>query len=95
MRAILSKAPGLPDTLVLEDVPSPTPGKGEIVVSVKAVGVNFPDFLIIQDMYQYKPQRPFSPGGEISGVVKAVGDGVTSFKVGDKVLGLRKTKPDV
>lgn len=87
MRAILSKAPGLPDTLVLEDVPSPTPGKGEIVVAVKAVGVNFPDFLIIQDMYQYKPPRPFSPGGEISGVVKAVGDGVTAFKVGDKVFG--------
>ena len=87
MKAVLSKAPGLPDTLVLEDVPSPTPGKGEIVVSVKAVGVNFPDFLIIQDMYQYKPPRPFSPGGEISGVVKAVGDGVTSFKVGDKVFG--------
>lgn len=87
MKAILSKAPGLPDTLVLEDVPSPTPGKGEIVVSVKAVGVNFPDFLIIQDMYQYKPQRPFSPGGEIAGVVKAVGDGVTAFKVGDKVFG--------
>jgi NADPH2:quinone reductase len=87
MKAVLSKAPGLPDTLVLEDVPSPMPGKGEIVVSVKAVGVNFPDFLIIQDMYQYKPQRPFSPGGEISGVVKAVGDGVTAFKVGDKVFG--------
>ena len=87
MRAILSKAPGLPDTLVLEDVPSPTPKAGEIVVSVKAVGVNFPDFLIIQDMYQYKPPRPFSPGGEISGVVKSVGDGVTAFKVGDRVFG--------
>jgi len=87
MRAILSKAPGLPDTLVLEDVPSPTPKAGEIVVSVKAVGVNFPDFLIIQDMYQYKPPRPFSPGGEISGVVKSVGEGVTAFKVGDKVFG--------
>jgi NADPH2:quinone reductase len=60
MKAILSKAPGLPDTLVLEDVPSPTPKTGEIVISVKAVGVNFPDFLIIQDMYQYKPPRPFS-----------------------------------
>jgi NADPH2:quinone reductase len=87
MRAILSKAPGLPDTLVLEDVPSPTPGKGEIVISVKAVGVNFPDFLIIQDQYQYKPPRPFSPGGEIAGVVKSVGEGVTEFKVGDKVFG--------
>ncbi|MEP7210818.1 MAG: NADPH:quinone oxidoreductase family protein [Alphaproteobacteria bacterium] len=87
MKAILSKAPGLPDTLVLEDVPSPTPKAGEVVVSVKAVGVNFPDFLIIQDMYQYKPERPFSPGGEIAGVVKAVGEGVTTLKVGDKVFG--------
>jgi NADPH2:quinone reductase len=87
MKAVLSKAPGLPDTLVQEDVPSPTAKAGEVVVSVKAVGVNFPDFLIIQDMYQYKPQRPFSPGGEIAGVVKSVGEGVTSFKPGDKVFG--------
>jgi NADPH2:quinone reductase len=87
MKAVLSKAPGLPDTLVLEDVASPGPKAGEVVVSVKAVGVNFPDFLIIQDMYQYKPPRPFSPGGEISGVVKAVGEGVTNLKVGDKVFG--------
>jgi len=87
MKAILSKAPGLPDTLVLEDVPSPVAKAGEMVVSVKAVGVNFPDFLIIQDMYQYKPPRPFSPGGEIAGVVKSVGDGVTAFKPGDKVFG--------
>ena len=87
MKAVLSKAPGLPDTLVLEEVPSPSAKAGEMVVSVKAVGVNFPDFLIIQDMYQYKPQRPFSPGGEIAGVVKSVGDGVTAFKPGDKVFG--------
>jgi NADPH2:quinone reductase len=87
MKAVLSKAPGLPDTLVLEDVPSPTAGTGEVVVSVKAVGVNYPDFLIIQDMYQYKPARPFSPGGEIAGVVKSVGEGVTAFKPGDKVFG--------
>ncbi len=87
MKAILSKAPGLPDTLVLEDVPSPTARAGEVVISVKAVGVNFPDFLIIQDMYQYKPPRPFSPGGEIAGVVKSIGEGVTEFKPGDKVFG--------
>ncbi len=87
MKAILSKAPGLPDTLVLEEVPPPQPKAGEVVVSVKAVGVNFPDFLIIQDMYQFKPPRPFSPGGEISGVVKSVGDGVSTLKVGDKVFG--------
>ncbi len=87
MKALLSKAPGLPDTLVVEDVPSPKPKAGEVVVSVKAVGVNFPDFLIIQDMYQYKPARPFSPGGEIAGVVKEVGEGVTNLKPGDKVFG--------
>jgi NADPH2:quinone reductase len=87
MRAILSKAPGLPDTLVMENVPSPSPKPGEIVVSVKTVGVNFPDFLIIQDMYQFKPERPFSPGGEISGIVKTTGEGVTAFKPGDKVFG--------
>lgn len=87
MKAVLSKAPGLPETLVLEDVPSPVAKPGEVVVSIKACGVNFPDFLIIQDMYQFKPQRPFSPGGEISGVVKEVGEGVTSLKVGDKVFG--------
>lgn len=87
MKAVLSKAPGLPDTLVMEDVPAPEPKAGEIVISVKAVGVNFPDFLIIQDMYQFKPERPFSPGGEIAGVVKSVGDGVTQFKPGDKVFG--------
>ncbi len=87
MKAVLSKAPGLPDTLVLEDVPSPTPKAGEVAVSVKAVGVNFPDFLIIQDMYQFKPARPFSPGGEIAGVVKSVGEGVASLKPGDKVFG--------
>ncbi len=87
MKAVLSKAPGLPDTLVIEDVPSPQPKPGEVVVSVKAVGVNFPDFLIIQDIYQFKPPRPFSPGGEISGIVKSVGEGVTALKVGDKVFG--------
>ena len=86
MKAILSKAPGGPDTLVLEDVPSPEVGPGQVVISVKAVGVNFPDVLIIQDMYQFKPPRPFSPGGEVAGVVKEVGDGVTHVKPGDRVL---------
>ena len=86
MKAILSKAPGLPDSLVLEEIASPSAGPGQAVVSVRAVGVNFPDFLIIQDMYQFKPPRPFSPGGEISGVVKSVGEGVTAFKPGDRVF---------
>lgn len=87
MKAVLSKTPGPPETLVLEDVPSPAAKPGEVVVSIKACGVNFPDFLIIQDMYQFKPARPFSPGGEISGVVKEIGEGVTTLKVGDKVFG--------
>ena len=87
MKALLSKTPGKPDALVLEDVPALEPGKGEIVIDVKAVGVNYPDVLIIQDMYQFKPERPFSPGGELSGIVKSVGEGVTKVKVGDRVMG--------
>ena len=82
MKAILSKAPGGPETLVLEEMPSPEAGKGEVVLDVKAVGVNYPDVLIIQDQYQFKPERPFAPGGEVSGVVKSVGEGVTPLKPG-------------
>ncbi|MEL7482369.1 MAG: alcohol dehydrogenase catalytic domain-containing protein, partial [Pseudomonadota bacterium] len=87
MKAILSKAPGEPETLVLEDVPAPEAGAGQVVLSVKAIGVNYPDVLIIQDMYQFKPERPFAPGGEVSGVVKSVGEGVTHLKPGDRVIG--------
>jgi len=87
MKALLSKAPGGPDTLVLEEIESPVAGKGEVVISVKAIGINFPDSLIIQDLYQFKPERPFSPGGEVSGVVKSVGEGVTNLKVGQRVIG--------
>ena len=87
MKALLSKTPGGPETLVLEDVPNPEPGEGDVVIDVKAIGVNYPDVLIIQDMYQFKPERPFSPGGEISGIVKSVGAGVTKVKVGDRVMG--------
>ncbi|HEX3701052.1 MAG TPA: NADPH:quinone oxidoreductase family protein [Phenylobacterium sp.] len=87
MKALLSKEVGGPDTLVLENVPSPQAKPGFAVVEVKAVGVNFPDVLIIEDKYQFKPTRPFAPGGEIAGVVKSVGDGVTNVKPGDRVLG--------
>ncbi|MBT9446013.1 MAG: NADPH:quinone oxidoreductase family protein [Hyphomonadaceae bacterium] len=87
MKALLSTAAGGPETLVLSDMPAPTAAAGEVVISVKAVGVNFPDVLIIQDMYQFKPDRPFSPGGEVAGVVKSVGEGVTTLKPGDRVLG--------
>src|SRR5258706_4857222 len=86
MKALLSKQVGGPETLVLEDVPSPKARAGWAVISVKAVGVNYPDVLIIEDKYQFKPPRPFSPGGEVSGVVKEVGEGVTHVKVGDRVL---------
>jgi NADPH2:quinone reductase len=71
----------------LEDVPSPAAKPGFAVVEVKAVGVNFPDVLIIEDKYQFKPQRPFAPGGEVAGIVKSVGEGVTHVKPGDRVLG--------
>src|SRR5271168_2621200 len=86
MKALLSKSVGGPETLVLEDVPSPQPKAGQAVVQVKACGVNYPDVLIIEDKYQFRPPRPFSPGGEMSGIVKAVGEGVTNVKVGDRVL---------
>lgn len=86
MRAVLSKAPGGPETLVVESALDPTPLKGEVVIEVKAVGINFPDTLIIEDRYQFKPPRPFSPGAELAGVVEALGQGVTGLKVGDRVI---------
>ena len=86
MKAVLCKEYGLPGKLVVEDVPSPKPATGQVVVSVKACGVNFPDTLIIQGKYQFKPEMPFSPGGEVSGVVKEIGEGVTRVKPGDRVI---------
>jgi NADPH2:quinone reductase len=77
---------GGPETLVVDEIDEPTAGPGQVLLSVKACGVNYPDVLMIQDMYQFKPPRPFSPGGEVSGVVKALGEGVTNVKVGDRVL---------
>ena len=72
---------------MLEDVPSPVAKPGQAVIQVKACGVNFPDVLIIEDKYQFKPPRPFSPGGEVAGIVTSVGEGVTNIKVGDRVMG--------
>ncbi len=86
MKAVLCKQFGPPESLVLEDLPSPKPGAGEVVVSIKAASVNFPDVLIIQNKYQFKPPLPFSPGSELAGVVKEVGPGVTNVKAGDKVI---------
>lgn len=87
MKAVLCKKIGPPDTLVVEQVPSPKPGPNQVVVSVKAAGVNFPDVLIVQGKYQFKPEPPFSPGGEVAGVVKELGEGVTNAKPGDRVIG--------
>jgi NADPH2:quinone reductase len=86
MRAVLSTEPGGPDTLVLEELPSPTAGPGQVVLEVKAIGVNYPDVLMIQDLYQIKPTRPFAPGAEVAGVVASVGEDVTSLGPGDRVL---------
>ncbi|MCE8516859.1 NADPH:quinone oxidoreductase family protein [Ruegeria pomeroyi] len=86
MKALMSHTPGGPETLRIDDIPAPTPAAGEVLVKVQAVGLNFPDLLIIRDLYQFKPPRPFAPGSEVSGIVEAVGDGVTGLAVGDRVL---------
>ena len=86
MKAMLCKSWGLPDTLVVEELPDVVPGPGQIAIDVQAAGVNFPDVLIIQNKYQFKPELPFTPGSELAGIVRAVGEGVTQFKTGDKVL---------
>ena len=86
MKAVLSKATGGPETLVIEDVAAPVAKPGEVLIKVAACGVNYPDALIIEDRYQFKPERPFAPGGEVAGVIVAVGDGVTDLKPGQRVL---------
>ncbi|QYF92290.1 NADPH:quinone oxidoreductase family protein [Massilia sp. PAMC28688] len=86
MKAVVCKAWGLPDTLVVEELEDLVPGAGQVAIDVMAAGVNFPDVLIIQGKYQFKPELPFTPGSEVSGVVRAVGDGVSHVNVGDKVI---------
>lgn len=86
MKALLSKSFGLPDTLTFEEVPDPTPGPGQAVIEMKAAGVNFPDALLIQGKYQFKPDLPFSAGSELAGVVVALGEGVKNVKLGDAVI---------
>jgi NADPH2:quinone reductase len=87
MKALLSTKPGPPETLELVETPDPVAGEGEVVIAVKAAGVNFPDVLIIEDRYQFKPERPFAPGGEVAGVIESVGPGVDNVKVGQRVIG--------
>jgi NADPH2:quinone reductase len=86
MKAVLCRRHGLPDTLELAELPSPEPGPGQVRIAVKAAGVNFPDTLIIQNKYQFKPALPFSPGGELAGTITALGAGVTGFAVGQDVI---------
>src|SRR6187200_1593527 len=86
MRALLSLEPGGPETLRLTDLAEPSPGPGELLVRVRAAAVNYPDVLIIEDKYQFKPARPFAPGGEIAGEVEEVGEGVTGWKPGDRLI---------
>ena len=88
MKAIICQQFGPPDQLVLTDVPSPKAGKDQVVIRVEACGVNFPDTLIIEGKYQFKPPLPFSPGGEVSGTIIEVGEGVAHLNVGDRVFSM-------
>jgi NADPH2:quinone reductase len=88
MKALICSQYGPPENLSVRDLPDPQPAAGEVLVRVRAAGVNFPDALIVQNLYQFKPTPPFSPGGEAAGEVLAVGAGVSRFKAGDKVIAL-------
>ena len=86
MKALLSHTPGGPETLNVEELPDPVAGPGQLLVRVRAAAINYPDVLIIEDRYQFKPPRPFAPGGEIAGEVEAVGEGVEGWSVGDRLI---------
>lgn len=87
MKAFMCKEFGPVESHVIEDIPEPEAGDGQVVVDIKATGISFPDVLIVQGLYQFKPPFPFSPGSEIAGIVSSVGNGVTKFKEGDRVMG--------
>lgn len=87
MKALVSAAVGGPETLVVRERSVPEPGPGEVRIRVAACGINYPDALIIEDRYQFRPERPFSPGAEVSGIIDAVGEGVSGLAIGDRVLG--------
>ncbi len=86
MKALYSTKVGGPEALEFLDVPDPVAGEGQLLVAVKACAINYPDVLIIEDRYQFKPARPFAPGAELAGVVEAIGAGVTGWKIGDRVI---------
>ena len=86
MRALLSATAGGPETLTIGTLATPEPGPGELRVRVLACALNFPDTLVIEDKYQFRPQRPFAPGSELSGVVEAIGEGVSGWAIGDRLI---------
>jgi len=88
MKALLSRAAGGPETLELAELPDPAPGSGQLLVRVRACAINYPDVLIIEDKYQFKPERPFAPGGEIAGVVEGAGEGVSGWTEGDRLIAM-------
>jgi NADPH:quinone reductase-like Zn-dependent oxidoreductase len=88
MKTLLSREPGGPETLELAEVADPAPGPGQLLVRVKACAINYPDVLIIEDKYQFKPARPFAPGGEIAGEVEALGEGVSGWSAGDRLIAM-------
>src|SRR5271170_5871541 len=88
MKALVCRAYGPIESLAIEEVPDPKPVGGEVLVGVRACGINFPDLLVVQGKYQFKPAMPFSPGGEVAGDVEAVGSGVSDVKVGDRVVAM-------
>ena len=88
MRALLSRTVGGPETLEIGDIPEPMPGPGQLLVRVKACAINYPDVLMIQDKYQFRPPRPFAPGGEIAGLVERVGEDVSGWYGGDRVIAM-------
>jgi NADPH2:quinone reductase len=87
MKAIVCNKFGTPETLQYQEIETPSPKNDEILIAVKACSVNFPDTLIIQGKYQFRPEFPFSPGSDVAGIVEKVGENVTHFKVGDEVVG--------
>src|SRR5437764_13909787 len=91
MKAVVCRNWGPPDSLAVEEGPDLAAGAGQVVIDVKAAGVNFPDVLTIQGKYQVKPDLPFTPGNEFAGVVRSVGEGVRTFRPGDRVIGFTRT----
>jgi len=86
MRAMIVKEFGTPEQMTVEDIPTPDPGPDEVLIDARAIGVNFPDLLVVEGRYQILPEPPFSPGKEVAGVVRAVGSEISNFKVGERVM---------